>query len=291
MGYLHIDNLYKNPDILIFKECFAMEKIHGTSAHIGWKVESINGVDVEKLIFFSGGEKYENFVKLFDQEALKAKFKGIGVPQITVFGEAYGGKQQGMSKTYGKELKFVAFDVKIDDNWLGVPQAETVVKQLGLEFVHYSIIPTTLDALNAERDADSVQAIRNGAGAGKMREGVVLRPFMELSKNNGQRIICKHKRDEFKETVTPREVGKLEVITEAQKIADEWVTEMRLTHVLDKFPDANMQHIPQIMEAMLEDVTREAKGEIEESKEARKAISTATVKMFKRRLQNRLTQM
>jgi hypothetical protein len=29
MGYLHIDNLYKNVDILLFKECYAMEKIHG----------------------------------------------------------------------------------------------------------------------------------------------------------------------------------------------------------------------------------------------------------------------
>lgn len=33
MGYLHIDNLYKNRDILLFRECWALEKVHGTSAH------------------------------------------------------------------------------------------------------------------------------------------------------------------------------------------------------------------------------------------------------------------
>jgi hypothetical protein len=30
MGYLHIDNLYKSQDILLFKRCYALEKIHGT---------------------------------------------------------------------------------------------------------------------------------------------------------------------------------------------------------------------------------------------------------------------
>ena len=36
MGYRHIDNLYKDQRILLFRECFALEKIHGTSAHVSW---------------------------------------------------------------------------------------------------------------------------------------------------------------------------------------------------------------------------------------------------------------
>jgi hypothetical protein len=32
MAYLHIENLYKARDIMLFRECYAMEKIHGTSA-------------------------------------------------------------------------------------------------------------------------------------------------------------------------------------------------------------------------------------------------------------------
>jgi len=32
MGYLNIDNLYKAQEVLMFRECYAMEKIHGTSA-------------------------------------------------------------------------------------------------------------------------------------------------------------------------------------------------------------------------------------------------------------------
>ena len=93
MSYMHIDNLYKNYDILLFRECYAMEKIHGTSAHIAHK----DG----KLKFFAGGSTHSNFVELFDEKHLLEKLNGINV---IIYGEAYGGKLQGMSATYGKEI-------------------------------------------------------------------------------------------------------------------------------------------------------------------------------------------
>lgn len=37
MSYMHIDNLYKSQTLLMFRECYALEKIHGTSAHVMWK--------------------------------------------------------------------------------------------------------------------------------------------------------------------------------------------------------------------------------------------------------------
>jgi len=59
---------------------------------------------------------------------------------------------------------------------------------------------------------------------------------------------------------------------------------MRLTHVLDKFPGAGTDKIPDILMAMNEDIKREAGDEIVFSKEARKEISKQTAAMFKRRL-------
>jgi len=132
MSYAKIDNLYKNQEILLFKEAYALEKIHGTSSHIRF-----TNVSSPALKFFSGGEKHESFVKLFNEEILIAKFLELNQIDITIYGEAYGGKCQGMSDTYGKELKFVAFDVKINDKWLDIPAAESIVKQLGLEFLIY----------------------------------------------------------------------------------------------------------------------------------------------------------
>ena len=151
MGYMHIINLYHKDgqDILMFKECYAMEKIHGSSAHIGW--------DGTNLTFFSGGESHEQFLKIFDAEAIKAKLLEMGLGagrKVTVYGEVYGGRCQAMSHTYGKTLKFIAFDVHMDEKcWLDVPKAEGFVKSLGLEFVHYVKVSTDLAALDAERDA------------------------------------------------------------------------------------------------------------------------------------------
>jgi hypothetical protein len=291
MGYLHIDNLYKNQDILMFRECYAMEKIHGTSAHIKFHL-SKDGTHDPILTFFSGGESHDRFVKLFDKDKLLELLKDYE-QDVEVYGEAYGGKQQGMSGTYGKDLKFIVFDVKVNDMWLSVPNAHEMATHLGLEFVHYVKVATDVAALDAERDADSTQAIRNGVGPGKMREGVVLRPLVELTKNNGGRIIVKHKRDEFRETAKPRELTdptKLAVLSEAQAVADEWVTQMRLSHVLDKLGNpTDLTKTPDVIKAMIEDVKRESVGEVVWSKEVEKAVSKAAAAAFKTKVQKSLT--
>lgn len=288
MGYLHIDNLYKNQTVLELGELYALEKIHGTSAHVRYKAG--------ELQFFSGGEKHSNFVALFDQDFLKVAFESLGLDEIIVYGEAYGGKQQGMKKTYGDQLKFVVFDVKFNGNWLTVPAAEQVAKFLKMEFVHYVKIEAKLSEIDRERDADSVQAIRNGMGEGHKREGVVLRPIEELLDDRNNRIIAKHKRSEFIETKTPREVNpdRQLILKEANAIADEWVTEMRLQHVLnqvlvfkklrEKSDDVvlGVEDTKFVIEFMFEDVKREAKGEILESQEARKAIGKRTAVLFKK---------
>ena len=126
----------------------------------------------------------------------------------------------------------------------------------------------------------------------------------ELTDNGGQRIISKHKRPEERETKTQREIddpAKLKVLQEAEAIASEWVTLTRLEHVLDKLvaarqeggvtndPALSMEHTPLVINAMIEDVVREAKGEIVDSREARKAIGAAAARLFKKRVISALT--
>jgi hypothetical protein len=318
MSYMpHIENLYKNQEILLFKECFALEKIHGTNSKLVW-----NGTELQ---FHSGGTKHETFVNLFNADALKTKLIEMGLGagrKVTIYGESYGGKEQGMSETYGKDSRFVAYDVHMDEKcWLDVPKAEGFVKDLGLEFVHYVKVSTDLAALDAERDAWSVQAIRNGVSmvvpegadfdcpAGtvvvpygkfgdrlanpKMREGVVLRPLMELTKNNGARVICKHKGEKFQETKTPRPVvdpAKQQIWEGAEKIADEYVTNMRLVHVLDKMPGHSIEKMRDIIAAMQEDVLREGAGEFVDSKEVRQAIGKKTAVAYKDYLKGKLSE-
>lgn len=278
MGYMHIKNLYADTTILMFKECYALEKIHGTSAHIAWLPTN------KQINFFSGGEKHENFLKLFDEKDLQEKFANISTDfSITVYGEAYGGKQQGMSHTYGKTLKFIVFDVKIGDNWLDVPNAEDVTKKLGLEFVAYEKVSTDLAALDFERDRPSRQAKRNGILEDKIAEGVVLRPLIELSTNNGSRIICKHKRKEFGETKTHIDVdpAKREKIEGAKSIAAEWVTPMRMSHVLDKLGNPrDISLTGTVIKAMIEDVERESAGIVAWDKDIQKEVGRVAATMY-----------
>ena len=308
MSYMHIQNLYQNQDILLFKECYALEKIHGTSAHITYKnidPKSIpsKGIKIERedqIDFFAGGCKYENFLAIFDKDKDKDKlfegFRQIGQNDITVYGEAYGGKIQGMKDTYGPDLKFVAFEVKIGDHWLNVPSAENIVKVLGLEYVAYKRVPCTLEALDAERDRESIQAERNGMGPGKLREGVVLRPIIEVTTNNGCRIIAKHKSDAFKETHTSRRPDvDPQTLTDADSIALEWVTPMRLSHVADtvravKGREIGISDTGEVIDAMVEDIIREAGTEIVDSRPARKAISSMTVKLYKSYLGGKINE-
>jgi hypothetical protein len=161
--------------------------------------------------------------------------------------------------------------------------------------------------MDEERNKPSVQAMRNGINEPKEREGVVLRPIDETRDHRGNRIISKHKNDSFKETKTQRQVDpeKLKVLAEANAIADEWVTDMRLAHVLDKvqaqkintmaemgeaaadieaFGPLDIKDTGMVVAAMIEDVRREAAGEIVESKDAMRAIGSATARLFKKRL-------
>lgn len=280
MGYLHIENLYKNQTILMFKECYALEKIHGTSAHLHLSRKK------DSFTLFSGGSSMKTFEALFDVPALEAKIREMVADDVpcTVYGEAYGGSCQRMSHLYGPDLKFVAFDVRIGDVWLNVPKAEAFVEELGLEFVSYQRLCTDVEILDEKRDAFSVQALRNDAHGG-VREGIVLRPLEEMTLNNGSRVIAKHKGDAFKETKSSRKVEdpeKLKVLEDAKAIAEEWVTEERLQHVLDASGyGRDIKNAGDIIKAMQADVFREGVGEIVESDAARKAIGRVTVSLLK----------
>jgi hypothetical protein len=289
MGYRHIDNLYKNQTILAFKECYALEKIHGTSAHVSFSRDGTLG-------FFSGGCKYESFVQLFNTEALTQSFKewigGFsegGPSKVIVYGEAFGGKMQGMSHMYGKDLDFVAFEVAFkeesgNERFLDVPTAHKIATKLGFKFVWFDKVPADIKFLNELINKPSPMGLLKTKGE-HIGEGVVLRPLEEFLDPFGNRIIVKHKHDSFRETAKPRVVedpNKLAVLQEADAIAKEWVTEMRLAHLLDKHqPDfVDPKNTPVVIKEMQEDITREAKGEIVISDEALKAIGKVTARLF-----------
>ena len=163
MGYMSIEHLYKCPDFfLIQDQICAMEKIHGTSTWIF--------TDGFKFEYHSGAETTESFGKLFDKDFINEELKKIlreyNWVTIKVHGEAYGSKQQKMKDTYGDILKFIVFDIKINNNdsefFLNVHQAEEIASRLKQEFVSYCIGPNTPEWIEEQTNLPSVQAERNG---------------------------------------------------------------------------------------------------------------------------------
>lgn len=271
MGYMHIENLYRAPEVL---RCYALEKIHGTSAHV--LLRGLEGHIHPDVHLAAGGVSHDQFARLFDVEALQAKFaeKFTGADTLTIYGEAFGGKCMGMSATYGKALRFLAFDVKLNDVWLDVPAAAGLAGEFGIGFVPYEEGPISLEFLDAQRDRDSLVAVEPG----KRREGIVIRPIKELLYKDGSRFIFKHKREEFRETRTVREVDpeRAVIMAEADAVATEWVTSMRLQHVLQRVPFTGPKDTKKVIDAMLEDVKRESSGEVVWGPAVEKAISRAT---------------
>ena len=294
MGYLHINSLYKDGGVLHFRRVYAMEKIHGTSAHLLW--------DENQVKPFGGGINHPAFLAIFDGvnaptiDAIKQKFiEEYGAMKVCIYGEAYGGNCQNMSAVYGTRLRFIVFDVKVDGNWLPVPTAHRVASKFGLEFVDYELVDSTVEALDVQRLRDSVQAIRNGCGPGHIREGIVIRPEIEVQDHNGNRVIAKHKNEKYEERQHPpkvQDLAKQQLIADSEKAAEEFVTAERLRHVLDKVlvggvsPD--ITHTGKVVQAMVEDVLREGAGEVVDSKPLRNAIGKKTATMFKAMLQSSL---
>ena len=152
-----------------------------------------------KVSYSSGSGSHAHFMTLFDENNLVEKLTAMGHADVTVYGELYGGSIQNMGHVYGKQQRFVAFDVLVGKKregglWLSVENMTQFCPTLGLDVVPWREIPTDMAAVDAERDAPSVQAAKNGMGEGHPREGVVLRPLIELIKNNGdRRPRCKSK--------------------------------------------------------------------------------------------------
>jgi hypothetical protein len=271
----------------MFREAYCLEKIHGTTTSVKWNPET------DVVHYHSSIVGTKKFMPLFDADLVKSRFKEMfQTKHVAIYGEGYGERIQSMSKTYGKDPKFVAFDVLVDDVWLSVPNAHDVVSKFNIEFVDYVKTDADIAAFDEQRDKESVQAIRNGCGSGHTREGIVIRPLIEFRRNNGSRVIAKHRHFKFSETKTPRAITAedLKVLSDAREIAEEWVTDMRLTHVLDKLsPNLTVKETGDVIKSMIEDIEREGEGEIVMSKDAIKLIGHKTADMFKQILNNKGT--
>jgi RNA ligase-like protein len=290
MGYLHIENLNAAKKILNNKKMYAQEKIHGTSArvtfhqHPNGKVEmTTSGGCVNSLTFSS--VILATVAPLSVVEAVMAR---LGVTRLVVYGEAFGGKVNGMGKTYGPKTHFWAFDVEGNGRWLEIPHAATIAKELGLNFIPYIETTNDVNELNRLRDLDSVIAAQVFPEGDKRNEGVVLKGPVEA---DGTRLIAKHKQAWASEKGVTADVDPLRQsrIEQAEKYAEEWVNEMRVEHVADHLlrdldPSRekvlNKRDIPAFIAEIVRDVREEAKDALPMMEEVDKEVARRGVTLF-----------
>jgi hypothetical protein len=294
IGYRKIFNLHRDPHVLqLLKTVWSLEKIHGTSGHISY--------EGNRLRFFSGGATHERFVELFDQPQLLMAFGALGHGEdcpIVVFGEIYGAKLQKMRATYGDNLSFVAFEVKIDQTWLNVPNAADVARKLGLDFVPYMKVPCTLAALDWARDMESHQAIKNHMGGGHPREGIVIRPLEELRYSSGDRVMVKHKAEAFRESRTrqprPFDPDKAESMRGAVEYSSEYIVQARLDNILSRLKPEEIcvENTGMVIKLMMADVLLEEPPSAQiEKKDLNKALGRAAAQLFQKHIRKQLEEL
>lgn len=298
MGYMKIPNLYKvELEMLEHDSLYILEKIHGTSAHVT--------IDVSGAVHYhSGGCKHDRFVEVAKCEGLESMYIPSGYRKMTLFGEAYGGNIQRMRHVYGNDIRFIVFDclwhnasVSATDltrpgdyQWARVPDAHFVANLAGYEFVPYCSVnmegldyAEKLAILDKLRDSYSDLGVRRGF-PNQWGEGIIIKPSMPSTVfENGARAIAKHKNAEFLERERqPARQADTRIEHDAKRVADDWVTPMRLAHVLDKFPmPFSVESTPQVCSAMLDDVKLESAGEIVWSQKVERAIKVRAAELYR----------
>lgn len=158
------------------------EKVDGTNIRV-MKIE--NGIEF--------GGKSDNaqipapLVKFLQDKFLNNPAFSDFPIDTCLYGEGYGPKIQKIGGKYRDSPSFVLFDVKIGDWWLKREDVEDIAIQFCIDFVPVVGQGTLQDAVNM---------VKNGMKSmwGDFQaEGLVLRPEIELSARNGERIITKIK--------------------------------------------------------------------------------------------------
>lgn len=129
----------------------------------------------------------EYFMPITMRQRLAAQFPEGAV----LYGEGYGGKIQGGSKTYGPEQDFVLFDVSVGKWWLGREAVNAIAAQFGLRAVPALSFGTLHNAVAMAKDGFK------STWGDFWAEGIVARPVVELKTRSGARVIAKIKHRDF----------------------------------------------------------------------------------------------
>jgi Rnl2 family RNA ligase len=266
------------------------EKLHGANFSVAYDADcdkvffnKRSGIIGEKEKFYNCQELYPDLTKKIMElvEQLKGKFKKC----LTVYGELIGGRYPGRSKPNQKHIQkgvdycdgiaFVAFDIRLDEDFMVATTAKTWLILAGFHVVpEIGIYDTLKEALAVSYEFKSKVPDMLGMPehpGPNICEGVVIRPRETFYLPSGSRAILKQKNDHFKEvSKTPKSKAKADP-KYPNIFVDEYINRPRFDNVRSKLSeDAN---IGEIGKAMSEDVLEDyLKDNPTEEKDELKAI-------------------
>jgi len=174
-------------------EWYWTEKVDGTNIRVQWDgrgnftfAGKTDRADIPKPLL----ARLQNIFADADvNDYVEATFDGA----VCFYGEGYGNKIQKVGKLYKPDgVDFILFDVKVGDFWLQPDDVADVARHLGIQSVPIVRVGTLTEALNFV-DGGFTSSLATSVPA----EGLVLRPLVRLTNNQGQRIITKIKHRDF----------------------------------------------------------------------------------------------
>ena len=186
-----LEGQFSEPEFEFLRNCqwIGTEKIDGTNIRVMW--------DGKEITF---GGKTDNaqipatlvreLQLSFPVSLMSTVFPDPDEP-ICLYGEGYGAKIQRGGNYIPDGVDFILFDVKISGWWLKRDSLADISKSLDTDLVPIVYEGSLVEAIDfVKHDQPST------IGTAKM-EGLVLKPAVELTARNGNRIITKIKRKDF----------------------------------------------------------------------------------------------
>lgn len=190
-----IEGYFRSETLEYLKDCMFVwtEKVDGTNVRIYWDGHTVTlGGRTDKAQIPADLVNYLNKVFCTNEaeELFEQKF---GETEVTLYGEGYGRKIQGVGSLYIPDgVSFIMFDVMIGGVWLKREDVEDIARCFGVD-----VVPIVGEGTIAEA-VEYVKTHEKSVISEKApMEGIVCRPKVELLDRMGRRVIVKIKRRDF----------------------------------------------------------------------------------------------
>ncbi|MBI2343807.1 MAG: hypothetical protein HYV02_05715 [Deltaproteobacteria bacterium] len=304
--YPHIENIEEVTTLFEWPEVIATEKVHGSAMRIGWidGVLRIGGRRLEFANLTPTSKEGQGFVAWVLDTGLGVRiwtaFEGH---DALLFGEWHGSGtpekgwpqiQKGIRYCQGNDFRL--FDAKMDGQYVPQDALPALAARVGLRTmpILYRGRPDQA-AFDGLIDTMSRVGEENGiVDPENTIEGIVIRPPVPMWDDKGNMLIAKYKVGKWAERASqqrhpktpkkPREAAP----PSATAFVEEFVTDMRLQHVLDQLREAGipitMAAMGEVMKRMGQDIKREGARALEQTGLEWKTVSPLIVQQTKQLL-------